>query len=266
MFKKIKKLIFIFVITIFIIFGYTSEIGNCQDNNKRINTEINIKEKYQVVKVIDGDTIEIELLKSKQKEKIRMIGVDTPETVDPRKPLQCFGKEASNNTKKLLLNKYVYLEKDPLVGERDKYNRLLRYVFFENDINFNEFIIKQGFAYEYTYKKQNYKYQSKFKIAEKEARENKKGLWADEVCENKKDIVKYKKDIVKYKKDIAKSVGTYYQKQDKTKCSCSKDIYNCKSFKTQKEAQTLFNCCGGIKNDIHKLDRNKDGIVCETLK
>jgi micrococcal nuclease len=135
-------------------------------------------DQYVVTRVVDGDTIVVTVPGST--EKVRLIGVDTPETVDPRKPVQCFGLEASNFTKSLLANKTVRLESDPSQGNKDKYGRLLRYVFL-SDINVNEELIAQGYGHEYTYDTP-YKYQTEFKNAERLARESKKGLWADGVC------------------------------------------------------------------------------------
>ena len=132
------------------------------------------KETAQVLRVVDGDTIEVSL--NNKKETIRLIGIDSPETLDPRKPVQCFGIEASNKAKKTLNGKTVGLETDPTQGERDKYGRLLRYVFL-NDLNFNKLMISEGFAHEYTYQNNPYKYQLDFIQAAKEARENNRGLW-----------------------------------------------------------------------------------------
>ena len=128
-----------------------------------------------VSRVIDGDTIEVNL--NGKLEKVRLIGIDSPEIVDPRKPIQCFAKEASDKAKSLLTNQIIRLESDVSQGERDKYGRLLRYVFL-NDNNFNKLMISEGFAHEYTYNIP-YKYQKEFKNAESQARENKKGLWSD---------------------------------------------------------------------------------------
>jgi len=130
----------------------------------------------KVLRVIDGDTIEIEDLG-----KVRLIGIDTPETVDPRKPVQCFGKEASGKAKEMLLGKKVHLESDPTQGDKDKYNRALRYVFLEDGTNFNKWMIENGYAHEYTYNIP-YKYQREFKDAEKSARDNNRGLWASDTC------------------------------------------------------------------------------------
>lgn len=132
----------------------------------------------QVIKVVDGDTITV--LVDGKKETVRLIGIDTPEVVDPRKLVQCFGKEASEKTKQLLTDKQVMLVDDQSQGNRDKYNRLLRYVFLGN-VNINQQLLEEGYAHEYTYRLP-YAYQSEFMSAERNAREGKKGLWADGVC------------------------------------------------------------------------------------
>lgn len=123
---------------------------------------------FKVTRVIDGDTIEIE-----NGEKIRYIGIDTPETVDPRKQVQCFGIEASKKNKELVEGKAVRLEKD--ITDRDKYFRLLRYVWVD-DLFVNLELVKQGFANSYSYPP-DIKYQEEFLAAEKEAREAERGLW-----------------------------------------------------------------------------------------
>lgn len=122
----------------------------------------------KVVRVIDGDTIEIE-----GEERLRYIGIDTPETVDPRKPVQCFGVEASNKNKELIEGKMVRLEKD--ITNRDKYNRLLRYVWVDDTL-INLELVKRGFAYSYSYPP-DIKYQDLFVQAQQEARDAKRGLW-----------------------------------------------------------------------------------------
>ncbi len=134
---------------------------------------------YSVSRVIDGDTVEIDM--GGKKETLRLIGMDTPETVDPRKPVQCFGVEASNQAKLLLTGKKVRIENDPTQGERDKYNRLLAYVYREDGLFYNKQMIEQGYAHEYTYNIP-YKYQAEFKAAQKSAQENKKGLWSPDTC------------------------------------------------------------------------------------
>lgn len=134
---------------------------------------------YQVTAVVDGDTFKV-LINGVQ-ETIRLIGIDTPETVDPRKPVQCFGMEASNKAKALLTGKKVRLEADSTQGELDKYGRLLRYVFLEDGTFFSKLMISEGYAREYTYDSA-YKYQADFKKAELDAKTAKRGLWADDAC------------------------------------------------------------------------------------
>ena len=134
---------------------------------------------YRVLKVIDGDTLAIEM--SGKSETLRLIGINTPETVDPRKPVECFGKEASDKAKKLLTGQDIKVEKDPTQDERDKYNRLLVYVYKEDGLFFNKYMVEEGYAYEYTYNLP-YEYQTEFKAAQVVAEQKKIGLWADGIC------------------------------------------------------------------------------------
>lgn len=128
---------------------------------------------FLVVRVVDGDTFEIE-----GGAKVRLVGIDTPETVDPRRPVGCFGKEASQMTKSLIEGKMVYLEKD--VTDIDRYDRLLRYVYLileDNTLLFvNDYLVREGYAKNYTYPP-DVKFNQQFLEAERTARENKKGLW-----------------------------------------------------------------------------------------
>ena len=129
----------------------------------------------RVTRVIDGDTIEVNLGGATYK--VRYIGIDTPETVHPSEPVECFGKEASDKNSELVEGKIVRLEKD--VSETDKYGRLLRYVWV-GGIFVNDYLVRQGYAYAYTYPP-DVKYAEQFAEAQIEARENNRGLWA--ICE-----------------------------------------------------------------------------------
>jgi micrococcal nuclease len=128
-----------------------------------------------VVSVVDGDTIDVRI--NGVVERVRYIGMDTPETVDPRKPVQCFGKEASAKNTELALGKVVTLERD--VSERDRYGRLLRYVYV-NGVMINEALVREGYAHVYTYPP-DVKYDTVFREAERAAREQGRGLWGP-VC------------------------------------------------------------------------------------
>lgn len=132
---------------------------------------------YRVASFEDGDTITIEM--DGKEERIRMIGVDTPETKDPRKPVQCFGQAASEFTKNLIGNQPVRLESDDLSDNRDRYRRLLRYVYLPDGRLVQAEIIKQGFGFAYT--SFPFTKSDEFKAYEKDARAENRGLWGS--CE-----------------------------------------------------------------------------------
>ncbi|MCK5332771.1 thermonuclease family protein [Candidatus Parcubacteria bacterium] len=154
-------------------------VGNIEFDNSNFEPEQG--ELYQIVKVIDGDTVVVR--RNSQDEIIRLIGINTPEIVDPNRPVECFGAEASSKAKEILSGKNVRLEKDKMVNNVDKYGRSLRYIFFEDGTNFSKVMIEGGYAYEYTYQNETYGYQDEFKSAENLAREAKRGLWSDDACE-----------------------------------------------------------------------------------
>ncbi len=210
-----------------------------------------------VIKVIDGDTISIE--KDGVTETLRLIGINTPETVDPRKPVECFGKEASSKAKELLEGKHIRFEQDSSQDIRDKYGRTLAYVFRDDGLFFNKTMIEEGYAYEYTYEVP-YKYQQEFKVAQKTAEANQKGLWAPGVCEKPAEAEKSSAVSVKTSPSQSPAPipasGTY---------NCSSNTYNCTDFKTHAEAQAVYQACGGAGNDVHALDSDKDGDSCESL-
>lgn len=133
-----------------------------------------------VIEVFDGDTISVE--RNNTIEKVRLIGIDTPETKDPRKPVQCFGKEASNYTHQLLDGRRVHLEIEVSQGERDRYGRILAYVRRDDGLFVNQQLVAEGYAHEYTYQENEYRYQLEFREAERLARDQQKGLWSPSTC------------------------------------------------------------------------------------
>lgn len=148
---------------------------SAESQTKTPSSKSSSAERVLVTRVVDGDTIEIE-----GGQKVRYLGINTPETVDPRKTVQCFGKESSNKNKELVEGKKVRLEKD--VSETDKYGRLLRYVYLPaekgggGEIFVNDYLVQEGYATATSYPP-DIKYQDKFKAAETSARDTKKGLW-----------------------------------------------------------------------------------------
>lgn len=164
----VKKINNILVILFFI-----SSISQSQDNY------------YIVTKVIDGDTFEIEI-----GEKVRLLGIDTPEKWDSGKMdkdsersgkdkniIKKLGALASDYTERLLLNQKVRLVADSTNSDKDRYDRLLRYAYLEDGTFFNLKIIQDGYAYAYT--KYPVIFMEDFLQAQKEARENNRGLWGD---------------------------------------------------------------------------------------
>jgi len=206
---------------------------------------------YSVVKVVDGDTLDLNI--NGKVERVRLIGMNTPETVDPRKPVECFGKEASNRAKELLTGKSVKIEADPTGDTRDKYDRLLLYIFLGDGTNFAKKMIMDGYAYEYTYDVK-YKYQAEFKEAQIYAEQNMLGLWAPGVCQSTAPVPTQTQTTTPTQ---TPSGGQTY--------TCSSNTYNCTDFTTKAEAQRVFDLCGGVSNDIHRLDQDADGEACETL-
>lgn len=151
--------------------------------NKQVSTSpvISSTGGYRVTKVIDGDTIEVD--DAGRIEKVRLLGIDTPELHDPRKPVQCFAAEASKKAQDLMNSQIVRLEADPSQGERDKYGRLLRYVYLPDGRQVNLLLVEEGYAHEYTYQSQHYKYQQQYKTAQIAAREAGRGFWASDTCD-----------------------------------------------------------------------------------
>lgn len=136
-------------------------------------------------RAVDGDTLDIQFVDSAKREHVRLIGVNTPESVDPRKPVQCFGKEASAHTTQLVAaitaDAPAYVVVDQSQGERDKYGRLLAYVYLPDGSLLNERIIADGYGFEYTYRTP-YALQARFKTAEMAARAAGVGLWSAQAC------------------------------------------------------------------------------------
>jgi endonuclease YncB( thermonuclease family) len=132
-----------------------------------------------VVDVVDGDTIKVD--RSGVEVTVRMLGMDTPETHDPRKPVQCFGAAAAARAKQLLTGTSVGLTRDPSQAAHDKYGRELDYVWLPNGTLYDWVMIRDGYAHEYTYQRP-YEYRVAFLAAQQEARSAGRGFWATSTC------------------------------------------------------------------------------------
>jgi len=144
------------------------------------STKTTSTEAFLVTKIIDGDTIALE-----NGEKVRYLGIDTPELHHPKKEVECFAYQAYEKNKELVLGKKVFLQKD--ISEKDKYGRLLRYVFLDEKMSTDEgsfinlYLVKNGFAYAATFPP-DVKYANLFLTAQKEAYQKNLGLW--QKCQN----------------------------------------------------------------------------------
>ncbi|MFM7597445.1 MAG: thermonuclease family protein [Actinomycetota bacterium] len=130
---------------------------------------------YAVVRAVDGDTIRV--VREGQEIVVRLIGINTPETVAPDRPVECFGPEASERTKQLVTGQKVWLEYDDVTGETDKYARTLAYVWLTPDQMLNEELVREGYAEERTYQ-EGYRYQDRLRDAEEAAQGAGAGLWS----------------------------------------------------------------------------------------
>ena len=130
----------------------------------------------RVVRVVDGDTIIVEI--DGREERLRYIGIDTPETVQPNTPVECFGQEASAENRRLVEGKRVELERD--VSERDRFDRLLRYVYVVEDgerVFVNQALVANGFAFASTFPP-DVRHEETLRAAQREARDERRGLWS----------------------------------------------------------------------------------------
>ena len=172
MFKRSFSIVFIIIISLMLF-----SVGLLAISTSDINEDLKVDpdklsdlDKVYVERVIDGDTFE-----TAGGEDIRFIGVDTPETKHPEKGVEYYGKEASKYTTNQLEGKTVYLEYD--VEKKDKYKRILAYVFLPDGTFFNAKLLHDGYANLLTIPP-NVKYVDLFIELAKEARENKRGLWS----------------------------------------------------------------------------------------
>lgn len=203
---------------------------------------------FEVARVVDGDTVRVVI--NGQEEAIRLIGVDTPETVHPTRGEEPYGREASDFTKGLLEGRSVYLEFD--VEERDRFGRLLAYLYID-DANgawqltgarltqVNYALAIQGYASQATFPP-NVRYVDLYESAVREARNAGRGLHgaAPQQATQPASTANLRYDPFGADRD-------------------------CGDFSTQREAQAFFEAAGGPATDRHRLDRDRDGRVCESL-
>jgi len=215
---------------------------------------------YLVTNVVDGDTIDVNI--NGEIKRIRLIGIDAPEVSEN----ECYNNESFEKAKELLLNKKVSLEADSSQEDKDIYNRLLRYVFLEDGANFNLYMIKDGYALEYTYDKA-YKYQNEFKTAQDSAKAGNKGLWNTSACSGQIETTQEEDSqsapTIEQTSSLSsepsqtkdteaiQSSGSFGPCGSKTKCG---QMISCE------EAYFYLKTCG-----LTRLDGDKDGVPCESI-
>lgn len=238
---------------------YQKEVETSYEDIEKNNTE-----EFIIEYVVDGDTVRLST-----GEKIRYIGIDTPETKHPSKPVECYGQQAYEKNRELVEGKVVELEKD--VSETDIYGRLLRYVYVDG-VMINELLIKEGYAKSSSYPP-DIKYQDRFKKAEEEARTAKKGLWSD-ICTIVVTPQPTPKPTIKLTPiPTVKATATVVPQvpvvnSGSCKYECSGPDRDCADFSSHAEAQAFFNCCGfTAQNDPMRLDGRgvDDGLACESI-
>jgi micrococcal nuclease len=170
---SLPVLIIVLVITLAQHFGWLQQAQQSVTDVKGAVVENQPAGTYRITKFHDGDTISVDM--NGKEETVRFIGVDTPETHDPRKAVQCYGEAAAAYTKNLIGNASVRLEADPLNTNRDRYNRLLRYVYLPDGRLVNAEIIKDGYGFAYV--SFPFSKLDEFKQFQADAQNAKKGLW-----------------------------------------------------------------------------------------
>ena len=204
----------------------------------------------RVSRVIDGDTFDV-VLESGESDRIRLLGVDTPETFSHNKLgeyngitdmtcLDAWGDKATTFAIEILNDKTIKLVTDTLVYERDYYDRLLSYIEI-NGKDFGVMLLENGYARVYIEGKSGRK--GEYLLVEEQAKSKKLGLW---------------------------SCGMSFDNRGTNNNNLKYDPFgpdkDCGDFSIWKEAQDFFEAADGPVNDPHRLDGNNDGIVCESLR
>lgn len=129
----------------------------------------------QIIEVIDGDTVII--LFEGEQEKVRLVGINTPETKYAPQGEQCLGADASAYAQEYLDGAGVMFVSDPTQAARDQYGRLLGYIVVDGE-DFGLHMLRQGFAREFTYDKK-YQNQEIYREAEQQAKAEQRGIWGE---------------------------------------------------------------------------------------
>lgn len=222
----------------------------------------------RVVEVVDGDTIKVEV--DGEVVTVRYIGIDTPETKDPNKPVEWMGVEATEANRALVEGQTVYLVQD--VSETDRYGRWLRYVYMADGTLVNAELVRQGYAQISTYPP-DVAQEAVFVAAQEAARTAKVGLWqptpmptaTPRPTATQKPAATRPPAPTNTRQPQPTAAPTATPGQQAV-CDCSGDTLNCGDLKTHARAQACFDYCMSLgRGDVHRLDQDNDGIACESL-
>ncbi len=223
------------------------------------------RETVTVSRVIDGDTIVLN-----DGRKVRYIGIDTPETVHPTKNVQCFGKQASNKNRELVLGKTVELEKD--ISETDRYGRLLRYVYLDG-VMINHKLVAEGYATTVTYPP-DVKYKEEFSKAQAQARQARLGLWGNECNESSSTHASSNNNASSNTNKMDSSSTSSSSQNNKTQNDhegnqastqpTNTSAQKCPSNCSEAKSMGMVNITPSHPCWQEKFDGDKDGVGCES--
>lgn len=241
----------------------TDSVENGDDKKSEVNEESDaLLKTAQVTRVVDGDTVEIKW--NGRIEDVRLLLVDTPETVHPSKPVQPYGPEASSFAKEILTGKQVQVEFDG--PKRDKYDRLLAYLWVDGKM-FNEMLLEEGLArLAYVYDPP-YTHFDAYVKAQTKAVNSKKGIWSRSGYVTEDGF--QHEESQQTKKEDSTNNANAEQKETSNSSSLRFDPNgpdrDCGDFDTFKEAQNFYEAAGGPSEDPHRLDRDGNSLACESL-
>lgn len=213
-------------------------------------------EKYwhKVERVVDGDTVKASV--DGKVESIRIIGINSPEATTRT---ECFGSTASKKAKEFLEGKWILLEKDDSQSDRDKYGRLLRYVWFDTGTDFGRRMIEEGYAYEYTYDIP-YAKQAEYKDTQEYADERSHGLWSSDTCDGKRT-----KPAPKVTAPKPKPVAPAPAPKPAPRSNCDPNYTPCvPNVSYDLDCPDIGFSVRVIGSDPHGFDGNGDGYGCES--
>jgi len=161
--------------------GVVVDLDKSTIDSEKPTVDLSQLDQVKLIKVVDGDTIKVDL--DGQIENVRLVSVDAPESVAPGQPVGCMGKESADFLQSLLIDQStLYLQNDETQSNRDRYGRLLRFVFLSDGKDAGLELLKTGLAEAKLYSRQPHQYWSVYQEAEAGAKSQELGIWSKESC------------------------------------------------------------------------------------